>query len=100
MTPVVVRAADRVEQHAVKAGDRHDEQAAARIKNREIQTLTVHSTEKADAIVVASLHFGVVLVLEIAGVVAPLASDTLVRMPDDLPFHHHAKPASDIGQPA
>jgi hypothetical protein len=100
MKPVVVSTADRREQPAVKPGDRHDQQAAAGIKHRKIQTLAVHGAENADPVVVASLDLGVVLVLEIAGVVPALASDSFVRVPDDLPLHHHAKPASDIGQAA
>jgi hypothetical protein len=97
MKPVVVGTADRSEQPVVKPGDRHDEQAAARIKNRKIQTLPVHGAENADPIIVASLCLGVVLVLETAGVVPALASDALGCVPDDLPLHHYPKPASDIG---
>jgi hypothetical protein len=97
MKPVVVSTADGPEQPAVKPGYRHDEKAAARIKNRNVQTLPVHGAENANPIVVASLCLGVVLVLETAGVVPTLASDALGCMPDDLPLQHYPKPASDIG---
>jgi|SRR5215469_603146 len=98
MKPVVVSTADRPEKPAVKPGYRHDEKAAARIKDRKIQPLPVHGSEYADPIVVASLCRGVMVVLETASVVPALASDAFGGMPDDLPVQHYPKPASHIGQ--
>src|SRR5690242_20512894 len=97
MKPVIVSTADRAEQPAVKSRYRYHEKTAAWIEHRNIQTLPVHRAEKGDPVVVARLCFSIVLVLETAGVVPALASDALVCVPDDLPLHHHPKPASDIG---